>query len=159
TFEDLPADVSVIDPADYMPEFSRSRKYVAWALRKNQGKHVRKDTKREGLFPNCPATMGGIRPASPGEYYKAPFGCDDLTLAPWKAAAVSTTESVATVSHDLLVSSQEKDKTLFASLRGWAGVYFRPSSIGGDGYRLRAQVHFEKFTNYELPNLETLKAR
>src|SRR5262249_15885909 len=43
---------------------------------------------------------------------------------------------------------------------GRSGVFFRPSIIAGDGYRLHAQVSFEKIDGqYELPNLETLAKR
>lgn len=159
TFEDLPADVSVIDPADYQAEFSRSRKYVAWALRDKQGTHNRKDTKRDAIYPNCPKTLGGIRPDSLADYYKEAYGLDDLSLAPWKAAAVTETESVATVLHEHLLAGQKKDTDLFEPRLGTAGVYFRPSIIAGDGYRARAEFKFEKFGDYEFPNLEVLKGR
>jgi hypothetical protein len=159
TFEDLPPDVSVIDPAHYDAKFTRARKYVAWALRENKGTHTRKDTKREAIYTNCKETFGGIRPTALGDYYKTAFGAGDVSLAPWPATAVAETESVATIVHDHLIASQGTAKQLFKPLIGQAGICFHPSRIAGDGYRVRAEVSFEKFTGYEFPNLEALKVR
>ena len=168
TFDELPPDISTIDPAAYDSTVTRSRKYVAWALANNKATHRRKDTDRDATYTNCKEDLGGIRPAGLGSYHQQAFGTGDLKLEPWEAAAVADTESIATVVHDHIAKSQ-KDKTqepddptkvnLFEPLLGTAGAYFNPSRIAGDGYRVRAEVQFKKFTDYEFPNLEALEKR
>jgi flagellar hook assembly protein FlgD len=166
TFDELPPDIHTIN-AGYDQTYHRARKFVHWILHKYKDPHTRKDTKRDAVYTNCKETYGGIRPDTLTSYYKEGFGTGDQHLAPWQAAAIDTTESVATVVHDHIADGQ-KDKTkeadatkvtLFEPLIGAAGAYFNPSRIAGDGYRVRAAMQFEKFTNYEFPNLEALKAR
>jgi PKD repeat protein len=167
TFDELPFDVSPINPADYDNKTGRSRRYVAWALDQYKATHTRKDTGREATYTNCKEDFGGIRPAGLASYYQRAFGLDGLSLDPWRATAVDDTESVATVIHDHIAAgqkdkAQEPDKfkvTLFEPLLGAAGAYFNPSRVAGDGYRVRAEVQFDKFSGYEFPNLEALKAR
>ncbi len=163
TFDELPPDVSTIDPAtvpNYDKDFVRSRAYVAWAIDQKKATHTRKDTKCKVRYTNCPKVHGGIRD-NIADYYKVAFGHgDDESLLPWQAVPDSTTESVATVVHDHLMSDQKDQGTnLFKPLIGTAGVYFHPSNIAGDGYRVRAEVQFDKFGAYDLPNLKVLKAR
>jgi flagellar hook assembly protein FlgD len=158
-FNELLPDLSEIDPADYDTKFTRSRRYVAWAIDSNKATHVRKDTGRSATYRNCTQTLGGIRPASLGDYYKEAFGTDDLSLAPWRAKAIAATETVATVAHDHLAAAQAADTDLFPARIGAAGVYLHPSRIAGDGYRVRAEVRFEEHDDYKLPNLAVLKAR
>jgi flagellar hook assembly protein FlgD len=159
TFDELPPDFSEIDPADYDPQFTRSRRYVAWAIEKKKATRNHKDTGRPATFTNCKKDFGGQRPTTLDTYYKDVFGLDDLSLAPWRATDAATTESVATVVHDHLSAAQAKDTDLFPDAIGTAGAYFHPSRIAGDGYRLRAQVRFEETDAYKLPNLAVLKAR
>ncbi len=47
----------------------------------------------------------------------------------------------------------------FEALAGRAGVYFHPSHIAGDGYRVRATLRFKKCPGYDFPNLEVLARR
>ena len=171
TFDELPRDVSVVDTTAYDHTVTRSRRYVDWALAGNKATHVRKDTKRPALYTNClggadPAdaasagNLGGIRPADPANYYKQAFGYDeDHSLFPWIASAVSETESIATVVHDHMQPGQTDKLDLFPGLVGASGIYFNPSRVAGDGYRVRAEVQFKKFAEYEFPNLDALAAR
>jgi flagellar hook assembly protein FlgD len=160
TFDELPPDVpNVPGLTNYSADFIRSKYYVAWALWQNKDQFTRLDTKRKAIYSNCTATLGGSRPASSGSYYKEPFGLDKLNLAPWKAVDSSTTGSIATVIHEHLRKEQVAKTDLWEKQIGGAGVYFRPSRIAGDGYRVRAEVVFEKATDYEFPNLEALKNR
>jgi hypothetical protein len=92
-------------------------------------------------------------------------------LTPWKPAKDSANEAVATVLHDHLIDDQHfvdadapsdvpaGKQPLYESCRGRGGVYFRPSTIAGDGYRVRAELRFEKVGDYELDNLDSLKNR
>jgi len=159
TFDELPPDFSEVDPADYDPQFTRSRRYVAWAIEQGKATRDHKDTGRPATFTNCRKALGGLRPAALDDYYKEAFGLDDLSLAPWRATAAAATESIATVVHDHLAAGQSKDTDLFLDALGTAGAYFHPSRIAGDGYRVRAQVRFEETDAYKLPNLAVLKAR
>jgi hypothetical protein len=165
TFDELPFDVSVINTGAYLSAESRSRKYVAWALYNNKASHRRKDTERDHLYTNCTEALGGIRPAALASYYEKGFGSEALSLKPWKATTVAATESIATVVHDHLKADQvaanaDKSKiNLFEPLIGTAGAYFRPSTIAGDGYRVRAEVVFDELAGYKFPNLAVLKAR
>lgn len=145
---------------NYDVNFIRSKYYVAWALwEKKSDVHERADTERETRYFNCSETLGGSRPENAGAYYKEPFGLDKLSLAPWKAVDVAKTESVATVVHDHIRKEQVAKTDLFEKQIGGAGVYFRPSRIAGDGYRVRAEFAFEKFTGYSFPNLQALRDR
>ena len=175
TFDEIGPDLSQIDTSQYDANRVRTREYVGWALDQLKGSHERRDTGRKTIYMNCPGgadpsvissndNMGGIRPNNLVNYYKTCFGFDDgtadLSLQPWRAAAVGTTESVATVVHDHLTAAQKDEGTnLYEPLIGVAGAYFRPSQIAGDGYRVSAGVQFRKFVDYEFPNLEMLDAR
>lgn len=168
TFDELPMDVSVINPTVSEKARSRPRKYVAWAIHEKKADHTRKDTDRKRTYTNCLETAGGIRPAGLASYYASAFGTEALSLLPWKAKAVSAAESIATVVHDHICADQkdkydadaESDKqTLYETQIGAAGVYFRPSRIAGDGYRVRAEIKFKKSDGYEFPNLEALRKR
>ncbi len=165
TFDELPWSTDELDAAAYDHRFTRSRRYVAWALDDNKGTHNRKDTTRDATYTNCKKKdgaghdLGGIRPDALATYYKEAFGADAENLAPWAATAVDDTESTATVVHDHLISGQQADTDLFRKRIGTAGVYFHPSRIAGDGYRVRAEVQFKEFGPYSFPNLKVLLAR
>ncbi len=160
TFDELSMDLSNVDTSAYVTDFTRSRKYMGWAIYNNKSAHLRKDTKRNAVYTNCKEALGGIRPTDLTKYVEKGFGLKELSLAPWKADVNSSTESITTVLHDHLTSAQAEDTDLFIdSSIGRSGVYFNPSRIAGDGYRLRAEVVFDKFTDYEFPNLDQLKAR
>lgn len=161
TVDELSYDLSAIDTghANYNKSFVRTQRYVQWALAQNQAKHTRADTKREAVYTNCTEALGGARPSSAASYHTAVFSEGDLSLKPWKPKSIGDKECMATVAHDHLSSAQRKNTDLFEESIGRAGVFFRPSIIAGDGYRVRAEVRFEKFDGYEFPNLEALKAR
>jgi len=164
-FDEIGADISVIDPAGYDNAYGRARRYVAWQLDKLKSTYNRKDTKKTVTYTNCLADLGGIRPAAGAAYHDQAFGVGDLKLAPWEAAAVAATDSIATVVHDHIAAAQKLADSnqsrinLFEPLLGSAGVYFNPSRIAGDGYRLRAEVQFQKFAGYDFPNLKALESR
>lgn len=162
SFDELPPDVSTVNTGAYDHKYTRSRTCLWWALQKYKAKYTRKDTKKESLYTNCRDDMGGIRPKSDGDlkkYYQKAFGFDTLNLAPWPAKAVDDSESIATVVHDLMAKGQKEKTDLFTAQIGRAGLYFNPSNVAGDGYRLRAEVRFEKFDGYDFANLECLAAR
>jgi len=159
SFDELEPPIAEIDAAAYDKRFTRSRRYVAWALDACKGTHNRKDTGRQAIYRNCEETKGGIRPTALNTYYEKAFGTGARSLGPCKAAADSTTETVATVVHEHLAAAQTANTDLFEPRIGTAGVFFNPSRIAGDGYRVRAEVQFKKFTGYEFPNLEALEKR
>jgi hypothetical protein len=161
SFEEIGPDLSRVKPASYKKGRARTLRYLEWALNTTSALYTRKDTNRKVRYTNCPAGNGGIR-AAVADYYKSAFGSgDDESLWPWPAVADPATETVASIVHDHLISSQPADaEPLYADWRGRAGVYFCPSTIAGDGYRVRARVRFAKAGNdYEFPNLDALARR
>ncbi|MHC4452662.1 MAG: hypothetical protein ACYS0E_21390, partial [Planctomycetota bacterium] len=174
SFEELPFDVSTIDPADYpAADFNgtpppswepkkqtRTRRFVSWEIWRNKAEHDRRDTGRKEILTNCLATRGGARAPGYAAYVAEMFGAGDQQLWPIKAS--SEAETVATVTHELIHKDQglkKLDKPLVADLVGTSCVYFRPSAMGGDGYRVGAAVTFEKTSDYDFPNLDALKKR
>lgn len=161
SFEEIGPDLSRVKPAAYKKSRVRTLRYLEWALKTTSALYTRKDTNRKVRYTNCPNGNGGIRGAA-ADYFEQAFGFgDDESLWPWPAVADAATETVASIVHDHLISSQPKDdEPLYADWRGRAGVYFRPSTIAGDGYRVRARVRFAKAgTAYEFPNLDALAKR
>lgn len=153
--EELPPDESAVDTghSGYQPDRTRSRKWISEA---QKGKEATSEGKK---YPNCPQSHGGIRPADLTTYAKVAFGHgDDDKLEPWVAEFDSATKAVCTIVHDAV--GQPKDK-LYATHRGRAGVYFHPSRIAGDGYRVQARVSFDKLPSplSDFPNLKVLKKR
>ncbi len=129
--------------------------------------------REENVYTNCPTELlpghevcGGIRPAvqnDMAQYYKAAFGIEgDHSLRPWKAlddpdGSDSLNSRVCTIVHDDLAQDEKK---IFPDYMGKTGIYFRPSIIAGDGYRLRAQVSFKKLPDgLDHPNQEVLNER
>ncbi len=158
TFDEIGPDVSVIDSSKYNKNLTRTRRYVEWLLDRLKASYRRKDTPRDVVYTNCPEENGGIRPNTGdlNQYFKRAFGFEERSLQPWRALPDSETESIATVVHD---DYGQAEDSLFPHLIGQAGVYFHPSRIAGDGYRVRAQVRFKNCTGYQFPNSEALRRR
>ena len=159
--EEVGPDVGPINAGmpNYNKDFVRSRFQVGFTLHNQTAEHSPADVGRVLRYSNCPETLGGSRPAALNSYASKVFGSGDLSLAPWKAETVAATESVMSVVHEHLSAGQVNKTDLFEPLIGAAGAYFNPSRIAGDGYRLRAQVRFEKAGSYSFPNVDALKAR
>lgn len=150
--------VSEVDTGLYHKERCRTKSALESAIDQlKQANYARKDVKRQATYFNCPVAQGGIRPAGAAGYYKAPFALDANSLAPWKPIDDSARETVVTIVHDRIGQPAE---SFFAQRRaGRAGVYFCPSMIAGDGYRVRAQVWFAASGTYTMPNLPVLESR
>ena len=147
TFRDLAPEYKV-DTAEYTHSRVRSLRYLTTAIDTLKGAHGGKDA-----F-NCPDTHGGLRGA---DYHKAPFGVDADSLMPWKAEADAGVSTMCSITHDDLGQDEAR---LYAPRLGTAGVYLRPSSIGGDGYQFRAQVSFRDMpTAATHPNWNVLRER
>jgi flagellar hook assembly protein FlgD len=163
SFVELPPDYEPIVLGSQKKERVRTKLFVQWALNESKATHEHKNPKRTVTLTNAPALRGGLRPdGGAAAYYKALFGTgDDDSLRPWNAVADDTTESVATIVHDFIFKDQPTEAApLDKKNRGFAGVFFRPSTIAGDGYQVRSQVRFEKLAGqYEFPNLDVLKGR
>jgi hypothetical protein len=162
TFDELHPDISIINAGAYDRKYTRSRFYVWWALDQYKGKHIRKDTNREAVYTNSREDLGGIRPEHDvdlDKYYQRVFGHGKLSLNPWLANSVDANMSIATVYHDHMTTGQKKNMDLFSKALGRTGVFFNPSNIAGDGYRIRAEICFAKFTGYDFENLGSLDAR
>jgi hypothetical protein len=180
TFDEIdgkpPAQDSV-DTAAYAPDapfppVQRTKAQLQKLVGRYQADYNRKD-KIRAVYANCPTEYGGIRPepaaattlanrpaartAALSDYYKAAFAMDDdKRLRPYPVIDDAANERIATVVHDDL--GQPEDSFSQEHV-GRAGVYFRPSRIAGDGYKLRAQLRLEQVGAYDFPNLATLKAR
>jgi hypothetical protein len=105
---------------------------------------------------NCPVANGGLRPADTAKYHQAIFGFGAKSLKPWYATPDDPHGRIHTIVHDDVGQAAEQ---LHPDCLGKAGVYFHPSNIAGDGYRLRAQVSFSPDGGSALPNWEVLKQR
>jgi hypothetical protein len=150
--------VPEIDVTQYHKERTRTKSALEWALDNlKTADYARKDVKAKSNYFNCPVENGGIRPKSGAGYYKEPFGVDGEALLPWKTADDSGRETVVSVFHDRV--GQEAAQICTVRRLGRAGVYFHPSRIAGDGYRLRAQVRLEPHGGYDFPNLAVLGKR
>jgi len=150
TFTELGEDIDVLDVSGTSPNRIRTKAYVAHHI------EALKDSRENIYFYNCPEASGGIRTAA-ASYYKDPFGLDKDSLQPCKAAADDTTKSVYVLCHDDLSQDVEQ---LYDKFIGKACIYLHPSNIGGDSYRFRGQVCFEKFSGaWVFPNHEFLKER
>jgi hypothetical protein len=164
TFEEAGENLDVISPLDdathkpinYDETAVRSRKYVETVVTTHQAAHGGR------TFGNCPEeingqTIGGIRPSDLSTYYKAPFGTGDNTLKPWTITDDTANERLLTWIHD---DVGQDETNLYPLRRGRAGVYFNPSTIGGDGYRVKAALSFdEPLEGADFPNRKVLKRR
>ncbi|MFO1446731.1 MAG: FlgD immunoglobulin-like domain containing protein [Opitutaceae bacterium] len=153
-----PGPTEHVDNTLYRKDYTRTKTFLEWTLDQLKAPHTRKDIERSATYVNCPATHGGIRPAnaSIAQYYNKAFGLGDDALKPWATADDSTLESIATCTHDF-VGQPAAD--YHSSTLGWAGVFFTPSRVAGDGYRVRAQLRLTAVGDYNLPNLAVLAAR
>ena len=108
---------------DTAAEPSKTRKYIEKALKLKGG--------RAGNGDNCHADFGGIRTGA--DYYKQPWFVGDQYI-PY------------TVQDDggqkLVYSRACVDKDKYPKRVGKAGIYFRPSYVGGDDYQLSAEIDF-----------------
>ncbi len=136
-FTELAPDYTNIDSANYNSDgrvVTRTRRFVRATI-----DTLAAGATHNGLpVANCPDSHGGIRTAA--DYHKQPFGLLKESLAPWRAVEDPGPQSVCTLAHDDL---DQKDKKLHPTHRGYAGVYFRPSRISGDGYRLQMNVSLQ----------------
>jgi hypothetical protein len=168
SFDEIDGDTIVVPEVDttLYGASSRTKPALEWSLNRDRVEHDRKDVKRHAKYFNAPKAAGGTRPNGDGSgggsaaaYYKEAFGVgEDNSLWPWRSADDPTREVIATVVHDPLGASHAATDR-FAKRRGRAGVYFTPSIMAGDGYRVRAQVRFEKTAGYDFPNAAALDKR
>lgn len=149
-FEEAPKELSVFDLANPNYDITqvRSRKWVEATL------DATRATQGTRHFENCPADKGGIRPASLDDYYKVLVGYGADSLRPWVAYDDPGTKAVGAVVHD---DYGQAAAQLYPEHRGRVGAYFRPSRVGGDGYRFGARVAFDQvpgapsqFGNWEI---------
>lgn len=111
----------------------------AWV---KQAKHASEEVLPDSrVRQNAPDTLGGIRPADGTKYFKNAFGVGDRNLAPWNAFADDTLQRVCTHVHDDLGQAED---AVFEEQRGASGVFFVPSNIAGDGYRVHARLGVAK---------------
>jgi len=154
TFTEIGEDYTRLDPSAYDKRYVRTKAYVKAQVDHFKATHDGKEA------TNCPIVQGGIRPKpdSGNEYFKAPFGIDaGESLLPWKAVADSGTQVVCTVAHADLGADE---RFVHADRVGKAGIYLRPSIVGGDGYRFRARLSFEDLpSGASPPNWKALRER
>ncbi len=154
-FTDLEADYTKIDSANYNSDGrvrTRTRRFIRETITTQAGGAKHNDLP----VANCPDKYGGIRTS--GDYHKQPFGLLQESLAPWRAVDDPGHKSVCTLAHDDL---GQADAKMHPTHHGYAGVYFHPSRIAGDGYRLWVSVSLEAHPtgNEDHPNRAVLARR
>ncbi|HYP07406.1 MAG TPA: hypothetical protein VER03_14330 [Bryobacteraceae bacterium] len=160
SFDEIDADPcveAIVDAGMYHKDVSRPKLAIEFARnQKKSAGHARKDVSKTSIYSNCPANCGGIRPAATADYYKVAYAQQAESLKPWRAEPDAAFETISTIIHDNVGQADDK---IFPKRFGAAGVYFRPSTIGGDGMRLRAQMRFKPVGDYKFANLATLEKR
>ena len=147
TFRDLPVEYK-LDTTIYTATRARPHEYLKEAFAAIKGTQNGKDAW------NCTEALGGIRGT---DYYAEIYGADSYSLMPWMARKDAGVSAVYSVAHDDL---GQDEKQFFDTHQGSAGIYFRPSIIGGDGYQLRAQVSFRDLPGGSThPNWKVLRDR
>ena len=135
-FTDMPPDYSTIDSANYNSDgrnVTRTRRFIRETITTLNGAATHNGVP----VGNCPTSQGGIRS---GTYHREPFGRLAESLAPWRAVEDAGQQSVCTLVHDDL---EQKSENLHPTHLGYAGAYFHPSRIAGDGYRIQANVNLQ----------------
>jgi len=121
-FVDPDEDLSIQVP-DTAAEPSKTRKYIEKSLKLKGG--------RSGSGDNCHQDFGGVR--TQADYYKQPWFVGDQYI-PY------------TVQDDggqkVVYSRACVDKDKYPKRVGKAGIYFRPSYVAGDDYKLSAEIDF-----------------
>jgi hypothetical protein len=155
TFNEIGQDLAGIDTghADYDTARTRSHKWVEEVV-KSEG--VTADTK---TYLNCPEKSaaidcGGCRPQDIVKYYKAVFGHENESLAPWRTIDDAANKTVYSLIHDDLGQKSELFQT---ACQGRSGTYLHLSRIAGDGYRFRAKINWP--SGNSAPNQPVLTAR
>lgn len=159
TFDEIDVDPPAEDtanPANYGRPVTRTHAHLSSVRAAAKATHNRVDVHKSSVYANCPQNRGGIRPSGVAQYYRAPFGRGNDALEPWSPLTSNSRQSIVTVIHDNL--GQAAADLVYGRI-GQAGVAFQPSTIGGDGYQVRAQLWLESEGGYRLPNLPVLKER
>jgi hypothetical protein len=147
----------IVDPTMYDNQVSRPKLAIEHARNANKSAaYARKDVQKNAVYSNAPGSCGGVRPAAAADYFRAMYGQQAESLKPWRAEPDATYDAIVTIVHD---NTGQADDKIFAKHAGAAGVYFRPSTIGGDGMRLRTQLRFKPVGDYQFPNLPVLEKR
>jgi hypothetical protein len=155
--EENPLVESIVDQGMYSSDVSRPKLGIEHSRNsKKEPTYARKDFKKDVMYSNCRDDFGGVRPTATADYYKKLFAQQDESLKPWRAEPDPAFETIATIIHD---NTGQDDDKIFPKRIGAAGIYFRPSTIGGDGARLRAQMRFKSVSGYALDNLKVLEKR
>jgi len=102
---------------------SKTRKYIEKALKLKGG--------RSGSGDNCHQDFGGIR--TQADYYKQPWFVGDQYI-PYQIQDDA--------GQKVVFSRGCIDKDNYPKRVGKAGIYFRPSYVGGDDYQLSAEIDF-----------------
>lgn len=156
TFSEVKEDLNLIKKMYDATGVNTPKRVRAKTFVKKTVEHLHKKSGDRHYF-NCPVGNGGLRPDDVADYYKELFGVGDMSLSPWKALDDDATKTICSVFHDDLGQAAE---LLHQDCIGQAGVYFNPSRIAGDGYRVRAQISFAPLPGgKDLPNRSVLKDR
>ena len=170
TFDEIGEDLSVIKrfvttPAhqNYDKSLVRSHRFIKEVVTNPANKNKLAKKRKGKVYTNCPSTVrgrrsAGVRPSNLRTYYRVPFGRENSSLLPWRAAADSRTETVATLVHTDMGQGAGK---VYRNHVGRAGVFLHLSQVAGDGYRFRAQVGFDRMPRgtSNFPNMAVLKKR
>ena len=153
-FEELEPDLAAVDMthAAYVTTEVRTHRWIQETLHRHRATHNGR------TYTNCPEDLGGIRPDTPAEYYRALVMHEDLSLLPWVAYDDSARQVICTIAHD---DCGQPTGQLHADHRGRAGVFYQTSRIAGDGYRFGARVAFDDIDDApsNFPNWAVLARR
>lgn len=134
-FTDVDEDLTPL-PADLPAEPSKTKAYVLKALELKGGRQA-----PDG--DNCHADFGGLRD-TPATTWATPVLLGDFYI-PYLVEKDD--------GQKVVFSKASVDAAKFPKRLGRAGFYFRPSNIGGDDYRIRAEIDFK-----DLPNQADLES-
>jgi hypothetical protein len=157
---DVEPDYANIDTSDVGYDKTKVRTFT-W-VQTETNRHL--DEEDGEKYYNCPQSRGGLRPGGSGggtnvaSYMHQLFGGGTAqSMKPWLSKVDDSLATACTVVHsDVGQAAADID----ANAIGHSGLYFRPSNIAGDGYRLHTRVSFDDCQDGPtFPNWESLAKR
>lgn len=157
---DVAPDYANIDTSH--PGYDKTRvRTVTWVTEET----TRHTDEEDGVkYYNCPECRGGQRPGGNGggtdvaSYMHNLFGGGTAqSMKPWISRVDDSLATACTVVHSEFGQAAADIDT---NALGYSGLYFRPSNIAGDSYRIHTKVSFDDCQDGPtFPNWESLAKR